>query len=64
MKSKSKILMALVIDIVSFMILVMFFGKKVERIQWKHYLFISFVVFIQLAIALVLVFTKERPPGL
>jgi hypothetical protein len=56
--------MALIIDIVSFMILVMFIGKKVVRIQWKHYLFISFVVLLQLAIALVLVFIKQRPPGI
>jgi hypothetical protein len=56
--------MALILGIVSFMIFVMVIGKKVERMQWKHYLFISFVVFLQLAIALVLVFTKQRPPTL
>lgn len=56
--------MALIIGIVSLMIFVMFIGKKVEHIQWKHYIFIGFVVLIQLAVALVYIFTKQRPPSL
>jgi hypothetical protein len=56
--------MTIVINIVSFMILIMFVGKNVHQMRWKHFIFISFVVFAQLIVTLILVFTKERPPGL
>lgn len=53
--------MALVIDIISFMMLVLFIGKRTEKIQMKHYIFIAFVVLAQLVIAIIIVFTKQRP---
>jgi hypothetical protein len=54
--------MPIILDIISFMILIILLGKNVDELRLRHYIYISFIVIAQLIIALFIIFNKERPP--